>query len=151
MYVMRCVLRNQPNGNNMIREFIVKDLELLEPNSDSHPDEVVYALTKDECWSYTLENNGIKAIITFVETAENEWAMSALISKYFNALDSRELKRFMERAVTALKPRKIWSWTASDIADRWHRFLGLVYEKKHEYRGKNYNVWVRHYEASGAS
>lgn len=136
----------------MIREFDMKDLERFEPNEVSDPADVAHFLRDEKLWSYTLENDGIKAVISFSETAPDEWAMSCLISRHFNALDSRELKRFKERAVRALQPRKVWSWTIpGTVADRWHKFLGLAFEKQREFQGKIYNVWVRNYETSGES
>lgn len=136
----------------MIREFDMKDLERFEPNEVSDPADVAHFLRDEKLWSYTLENNGIKAVISFAETETDEWAMSCLISKHFNALDSRELKRFKERVVRALKPRKVWSWTIPGTdSERWHEFLGLVFDKTQEFQGKIYNVWVRDYETSSAS
>ncbi len=127
----------------MIRDFEMKDLEIFEPNAVSNPAGVIDALKDERAWNYTLERGGIKAIITFAETDEDEWAMSCLVSKHFNAVDSLELKRFMDRAIDALKPRKVWTISPPGAVDRWHRFLGLAFERKQEFEGKIYNMWSR--------
>jgi len=129
----------------MIREFTKEDLENFQPNDYSSPDDIKYVFEDEAWWLYTLENKGIKAIMAFREAEENEWAIFALISKYFTARDSVEMKAFIHRAEAVLKPKKVWTFSLPIVkTDNWHKWLGFVFEKPFEFMGRNYNMWVKY-------
>lgn len=125
----------------MIRDYAIQDLERLDPVEGARE----FMTVNPDWWNYTLENNGIvKAIMSGAETAPGEWVVLCLLSTGFNARDSVELKRFTGRAATVLKPKRIWTISCPDaVIDKWHRFLGFVYEKPQEFNGKTYNMWAR--------
>lgn len=130
----------------MIREFKKEDLAKLEPNKISSVD-IGFIFDDDAWWCYTMEKNRIKAIICFREASPGEWAVLALISKHFTALDTLEMKRFLRIASRKLNPKKIW--TVSDPAEtidkkhqKWLRVFGLVPDKPQEFQGKPYSTWA---------
>lgn len=128
----------------MIREFIIADLDRFEPNDYSRPDDVRYVFEDEGWWNYTLENSCVKAIVCFKENALGEWAVFALLSKYFRARDSVEMRDFMLRAQDVLKPKKLWTISKPiEKTSRWHRFFGFVFERPQEFQGETYNLWAR--------
>lgn len=128
----------------MIREFTIADLDTFQPNEFSLPDNISYVFEDGYWWNYVIENHGIKAIICFKENKPGEWATFALISKYFNAKDSLEMRNFMRRAEEVLKPKKLW--TISKMipkTNRWHQFFGFNFERVQIFQGEAYNLWAR--------
>lgn len=125
----------------MIRDYHIDDLGLLDPIAGARD----FMKINPDWWSYTLENHGvIKAIMSGAETAPGEWVVYCLLSKQFNARDSVELKRFTARAEKVLLPKRVWTISCPDpVVDKWHRYLGFAFEKVQEFRGKQYNMWVR--------
>lgn len=128
----------------MIREFEQSDLERFEPNQVSDPSDQAHVFDDDRWWKYTIYDKEIKAIICFLEDQPGEWGAFAFISKHFNARDSVEMRKFMQRAEDVLKPKKLWTASPSSAkVNRWHEFLNLTLDSPLEYNGKIYNKWVR--------
>jgi len=128
----------------MIRDFDKRDLDGFKPNEFSNPADISFVFDDDAWWLYTLENNGIKAIICFREGDDKEWGIFALISELFTARDSVEMRAFIKRAEAALKPKKVWTISLPiPSTDRWHKWLGFTFDKVKEFNGINYNMWVR--------
>lgn len=125
----------------MIRPFKPEDLELIKLNEWSNGD--FHGAVIDERYEkYTLDDNGVKAIIFFMNVNSRDWGGFFLLSKDFSPAHGKIVKRFIADTVNKYKPERLWTVSQRNkTISRWHEFLGMSIEQEQEIDGKLYDVW----------
>lgn len=129
----------------MIRDFEQTDLGSFEPNFCSRPSEVAFVFDTSFYEKYSLIRDGIvRAILCLISTDKDEWAGFFLVSKRFNVVDAKELRRFVANKVTEYGAKRIWTLSIDHpVIERWHKFLGMEKERPVFFSGKSCFIWSR--------
>lgn len=142
----------------MIREFVESDYKYLNHNKYSSLEENMVVegyegqklpspcfVFNDSSWyKYTLERDGVKAIICYNEGADNIWSAFLLLSNNLTILDIKNIKINIYDMIKKHNADMVWTISEDcPVIDRWHKFLGM---NKDDFsvivNGKKYNRWI---------
>jgi len=127
-----------------IREFILDDLSLLEPNEfcpDSSTMRLIANIKGAEI--FTIVDENIIAILCAIRRPNNIWTVSVLASKHFKPKHCKYLRNIVKKAISIYNPKLIYSISQNEQGrNRLQEFIGFKKKRKIKRDGKTFFVWV---------